>query len=146
MIHIRHAGVARVPIDVAFAYLDNYENVPKWMFGISQFTPTSEFTQGLGATFDTVMQIGPKTLRSRVEITEWVENDVITISSLDGIANSSTWRFTAKDEEHTELNVDFAYSLPGGLAGRALGHLIEPIIDTAITGTENKLRRNLEQL
>lgn len=146
MIHIRHAGVARVPIDVAFAYIDDYQTVPDWMFGISEFTPVGEFTQGLGATFDTVMHIGPKQLRSRVEISEWVENEVITVSSLDGITNASTWRFTAQDDDHTELSVDFAYQLPGGLAGKALGRLVEPIVETAITSTENKLRRNLENL
>lgn len=146
MIHIRHAAVAAVSLDTAFAYIDNYENVPDWMFGISEFRPTSEFVQGLGATFDTGMQIGPTHLRSRVEITDWVENDTITVSSLDGVANSSTWKFRSIDDDHTELSVDFAYRLPGGLAGKALEKIVEPFAESAVKNTEDTLRRNLENL
>ena len=60
-----------MPVDVAFDYIDNYRNVPTWMFGVSEFTPFGEFDQGLGATFDAAMQIGPSTLRSKLEVTEW---------------------------------------------------------------------------
>ena len=41
MIHVRHTAVAAVPVDVAFDYIDNYRNVPTWMFGVSEFTPVS---------------------------------------------------------------------------------------------------------
>lgn len=143
---IHHSAVAAVPIDVAFTYLDDYETVPDWMFGVSEFTPTGEFVQGLGSTFDATMHVGPKKVSSRVEVTEWIENEVITIAALDGVANSSTWRFTAVDDSHTELAVDFAYKLPGGLAGKALGHLVGPFVESAIKNTESTLRRNLESL
>lgn len=146
MIHVLHSGVAAVSIDAAFAYIDNYETVPDWMFGVSEFTPTGEFTQGLGATFDTCMHVGPTRLRSRVEITEWIENEKITVASLDGVSNSSTWMFRAIDDDHTELSVDFAYKLPGGIAGKALERIVEPFAESAVKNTENTLRRHLEQL
>lgn len=146
MLHVRHAAVAAVPIHVAFAYMDDHSNVPDWLFGVSEFDPIGEFDSGLGATFDATMQIGPAKLSSRVEVTEWEENRLITVASLDGVANSSTWEFTAKGDELTELRVDFAYKLPGGFAGKALGLLVEPFIETAVKSTEETLRRNLEEL
>lgn len=46
----------------------------------------------------------------------------------------------------TRLDVDFGYRLPGGIAGRTLGMLIEPIVGTAIRQTEHALRTRLGQL
>lgn len=146
MIHVRHSVIASVPIDIAFAYIDDYRTVPDWMFGVSEFRPIGEFDQGLGSTFAAVMQIGPTTVRSRLEVTEWDRDRVITLASLDGVANSSTWEFSAHGEDESELTVDFAYKLPGGLAGRALGLIVEPFVETAVRNTEATLRRNLEEL
>ncbi|MDI9914086.1 SRPBCC family protein [Rhodococcus sp. IEGM 1379] len=144
MIHVRHSAVAAVPVDVAFAYIDDYRNVPTWMFGVSEFTPSGEFDQGLGASFDAAMQIGPSTLRSNLEVTEWEKNRIITLSSLGGVSNSSTWEFTAVDDSKTELSVDFAYKISDGLAGKALGMLIGPFIENAVRNSEETLRRRLE--
>ena len=144
MIHVRHTAVAAVPVDVAFDYIDNYRNVPTWMFGVSEFTPFGEFDQGLGATFDAAMQIGPSTLRSKLEVTEWEKNRIIKLSSLGGVSNSSTWEFAAIDDSKTELSVDFAYKLPGGIAGKALGRLIGPFVENAVKNSEETLRHSLE--
>ncbi len=60
MIHVRHKAVAVVPVDLAFAHIDDYRNVPDWMFGISRFVPIGDLDQGLGATYDATMQLGPR--------------------------------------------------------------------------------------
>ena len=146
MIHVRHSAIAAVPIHVAFAYIDDYRTVPDWMFGVSEFRPIGEFDQGMESTFDAAIHIGPSTLRSRLEVTEWEQDRVITLASLDGAANSSTWEFTAHGEDKTEISVDFAYKLPGGLAGKALGLIVEPFVETAVKNTEVTLRHNLEEL
>lgn len=144
MIHVRHSAVAAVPVDVAFAYMDNYRNVVNWMYGVSEFYPDGGFDQGLGATFDAAIQIGPSTVRSKLEITEWEKDRVITLSSLGDVANSSTWEFTPIDDTKTELAVDFAYKLPDGLTGKALGLVVGPFIENAVRNSEETLRRNLE--
>ncbi|TQF68719.1 SRPBCC family protein [Rhodococcus spelaei] len=143
---IHHRAIANVPVEQAFAYVDDYRTVPKWMFGITKFAPVGTRTQGLGATYDAAMQIGPKSLGSRVRITEWEENVVIRLESVDGIANGSTWRFTPHGADKTELTVDFDYSLGGGLLGKALAKIVEPIVGTAIKHTEATLRAQVEAL
>ncbi|AQA25829.1 hypothetical protein BTZ20_1368 [Rhodococcus sp. MTM3W5.2] len=45
-IHI--TAVAKVPVHAGFAYVDDYRNVPAWMFGVTRFEPVGEQTQGLG--------------------------------------------------------------------------------------------------
>lgn len=146
MIHVRHSAVATVPVDIAFDYIDDHRTVPEWMFGVTRFDPVGERTRGLGAVFDVTMRIGPKALDSRVEIVEWERDRAIVLSSISGFRTSSSWRFTTVDDERSQLDVDFGYDLPGGLAGVALGKLIEPVVGTAVRQTEQALRARLGQL
>ncbi|MFM1722970.1 MULTISPECIES: SRPBCC family protein [Rhodococcus] len=146
MIHVRHKAVAVVPVGLAFAHIDDYRNVPDWMFGISRFDPIGTLDQGLGATYDATMQLGPKALKSTVEITEWEQDRLITLSSVAGFGNRSRWMFAPVGDNRTELSVDFGYELPGGLAGKAMGKLIEPFVVTAIKQTEANLRKQIEAL
>lgn len=145
MITIRHTAVARVPIEVAFEYLADYRTVPDWFFGISGFEPNTDLDYGLGATYDTAMKIGPTTLGSVVKVTEWEQNRLITLDSISGFRNKSSWRFEA-DGDTTSLSVEFSYQLPGGLTGKALGRFIEPLAVQAVRHTDATLRRKLEGL
>lgn len=142
---IQISAVAQTPIDVAFAFVDDYRNVPVWMFGVTKFEPVGAQTQGLGAEFDAVLQLGPKALKSKIRCTEWEQDAVITLTSYEGMSNSSTWRFRAVDETRTELSVDFGYEFPGGLAGKALAKLVEPAMQLAIRQTEQNLRNAVEE-
>jgi len=146
MIHVRHSAVAAVAVDVAFDYIDDHRTVPEWMFGVTRFDPIGDRTHGLGAVYDVTMRIGPKDLESRVEIVEWERDRSIVLSSVSGFRTSSSWRFTTVDDEQTRLDVDFAYGLPGGLAGLALGKLVEPVVGTAVRQTEQALRDRLGRL
>lgn len=142
---IQLSAVADVPIDVAFAFVDDYRNVPVWMFGVTKFEPVGAQVQGLGAEFDAVMQLGPKAMKSKVRCTDWEQDAVITLASYEGMSNSSTWRFTAVGDARTELAVDFGYEFGGGLAGKALAKLVEPAMQLAIRQTEQDLRKAVEE-
>lgn len=142
--HIHRVAVAKVLVSTGFAYVDDYRTVPDWMFGVTRFEPVGSRSQGLGATFDATMQLGPKALRSRVQITAWEQDRLIRLESIDGISNASTWRFSPTPDGHTELTVDFEYTLPGGVAGKLLAKIVEPIVGTAIAHTENTLRAKVE--
>ncbi|MGX7732013.1 SRPBCC family protein [Rhodococcus sp. 2H158] len=143
MIHIRHSAVAEVPPEVAFAYLDDHRTVPEWMYGVNRFVPVGPQVNGLGAVFDATMQIGPKGLESRLAIVDWELDRRIVLDSIAGFRTASSWELADLGDGRIRLDVDFGYQLPGGLAGRALGKLIEPVVGTAIRQTEQALRSNL---
>lgn len=142
--HIHHSAVAVVPVDVAFAFVDDHRTVPTWMFGISRFEPVGAQERGVGAVFNATMHIGPKALTSVVKITGWKRNEVIALESIDGVSNASTWRFAAVGDRRTRLTVDFYYDLSGGLAGRVLDALVAPVVGGAIRYTEATLRAHVE--
>ncbi|MGV9710877.1 SRPBCC family protein [Gordonia sp. NPDC003424] len=145
MAKVQHKAVVDAPRDIAFGYVNEYPNVPRFMFGISRFDPMTQHTEGLGSRFSAEMVIGPKSLKAVVETTVWVENERIHLDAVDGFAASTRWCFADVDGG-TEIDVEFDYKLPGGLAGRALGVLLEPFVGQAIRHTEHNLSTQIRAL
>lgn len=139
---IEHSAVADTGREFAFDYVADYRTVPRWMFGVKKFVPVGDIDRGLNAVYAAEMHIGPKVLRSTLRVTEWVEHRSLTLSSVEGFSTTSTWSFS-DTPEGTRLDVEFAYSFPGGLAGRALGALVEPVVGQAIRHTDSSLRKAL---
>ncbi len=145
MVDIHHRSSCNAPLDVAFAYLDDYRTATKWMFGLSRFEPVGEQTSGLGAVFDGAFAVKPVQLSSRLEITRWEQDKVIALDSIKGFKNSSTWEFHAEGPERTAVTVLFRYELPGGLAGKALGKALGPIVTLSVRRSDENLRHQIEQ-
>jgi len=143
-IHVR--GAAHAPAPFVFAYIDDYRNVPKFLHGLKQFEPTTEKTSGVGAAFHGFVHIKPVKLDAVMTISEWEENKSITIESIKGFSNKSRWSFEEVDAENCVLKVDFSYELPGGIAGKALGKAIEPVLHLVIRHTEENIRKQVEAL
>ena len=144
MVEIHHEGSCAAPLEVAFAYLDDYRNATDWMFGLSHFDPVGRQVQGLGAEFDGTFAVKPIKLQSRIKVTEWKQGEVIAFESIKGFRNWSTWRFIADGPKRTRIVVQFGYQLPGGLAGKAMGRVLEPIVALSVRHSDEALRREIE--
>lgn len=144
MVDIHHEASCAAPVDVAFAYVDDHRMATGWMFGLAELLPVGERVQGLGAVFDATFHVRPVTLHSRVKVTEWEQDAVLGFVSIKGFENSSTWRFVASGPANTRIVVRFSYELPGGIAGRAFGRVLEPIIALSVRQSEHALRRAIE--
>jgi uncharacterized membrane protein len=144
MVDIHHEGTCEAPLDVAFAYLDDYRNATKWMFGLARFEPIGAQDQGLGAQFEGTFQVKPVKLHSTIAITEWAQDNVIAFESIKGFRNWSTWNFLPSGRTSTKIQVTFSYELPGGLAGRAMGKALEPIVAMSVRHSDEALRREIE--
>ncbi|GAA4404401.1 SRPBCC family protein [Tsukamurella soli] len=144
MTTISHSAKADVPIAAAFAHVADYRTVPQWFFGITRFIPKGDKDYGLDAVFDAELKIGPKALTSVVQITEFEADRLITLRSIAGFRTSSRWEFGTAEDGSTVLSVEFSYDLPGGLAGKALGKIVEPFAVQAVKATDAALRRQLE--
>lgn len=144
MVDIHHRGSCAAPLDVAFGYLDDYRNATSWMFGLAAFEPIGELDRGIGATFAGTFHVKPVKLSSTVTVTEWEQDRLIAFESIKGFRNWSTWRFQADGLDRTTIVVTFSYELPGGLAGRALGLALEPIVALSVRHSDEALRREIE--
>lgn len=145
MVDIHHTGRCNAPLEVAFAYVDDYRTATDWMFGLAKFAPAGEKDHGLGAVFDGTFSVKPVKLSSTIEVTEWEQDKVIAFKSIKGFPNQSRWEFSADGPERSKVVVVFSYQLPGGLAGRALGKALEPIVALSVRHSDAALRKNIEQ-
>jgi uncharacterized membrane protein len=96
-----------------------------------------------GAKFQVAMKAGPMTLSSVVDITTWTENRAIGWTSLEGFKQKGRWSFT-EDGAGTEATFDMDYELPGGIAGRMLSRVAEPIVRGNIEQSVRALKRQVE--
>lgn len=145
MVDIHHEGSCAAPVDVAFGYVDDYRNATKWMFGLAEFAPEGDKDHGLGAVFNGTFQVKPVKLHSTVECTGWAQDELIAFTSVKGFKNTSVWRFVADGPDRTTVLVHFNYELPGGIAGRALGKVLEPIVGVSVRHSDEALRKQIEE-
>ena len=132
------------PLDLSFDYVADYRNVPEWLFGVQTFEPVGDLDHGLGAVFDGAMHLGV-TLKSRIEVNEWVDNRLIGFDSIKGFKNSSRWSFEPWDGG-TRITAEVSYSLPFGPAGKALGKVIEPFVKQAVAHSSTHLKEQVEKV
>ncbi|UGT71019.1 SRPBCC family protein [Nocardia gipuzkoensis] len=123
----------------AFAFVNDYQNLPRFLHGVESFTPVGEQTEGVGATFDGHMKLGPASLKSRIEVVRWEENYAIGVKSIKGFQIESTFLFHDKGDRLCTVDAIVDYRVPGGLAGRALGKTIEPFVKIAVQHTTHNL-------
>ncbi|BDT93249.1 MULTISPECIES: SRPBCC family protein [Nocardia] len=123
----------------AFAYVNDYRNLSRFLHGIQSFTPVGEQTEGVGATFDGHMKLGPAALKSRIRVIRWEENFAIGVESIKGFDVESTFLFHAKGDDLCTVDAIVDFRVPGGLAGRALGKTIEPFVKIAVQHTTHNL-------
>lgn len=144
MVDIHYEGSCAAPLDVVFAYINDYRNASNWMFGLAKFEPVGEQTQGVGAVFDGTFHVAPMTLHSTIEVTEWAQDELIAFESVSGFRNWSTWQFVAAGLASTKVRVRFSYEVPGGLAAHAFGRVLAPIVALSLRHSDAALRHQIE--
>ncbi|WP_109523233.1 MULTISPECIES: SRPBCC family protein [Nocardia] len=129
----------------AFQYVNDYRNLPHFLHGIESFTPVGDQIEGLGASFDGHIKLGPASLRSRVEVNRWEKDFAIGIRSIKGFEIDSTFLFHPKGDDLCTIDAIVDYRVPGGLAGRALGKTIEPFVKITVKHTTDNLIRQIAE-
>ncbi|MFG1793566.1 SRPBCC family protein [Nocardia sp. NPDC049149] len=142
--HVEHSATCKAPVGFVFGYVEDYRNVPDWMFGVRHFTPVGEQTSGIGSVFDTALHLGPTTLKLRADTVEWVDGERVTMRAIKGIEGTIRWDFAPVGAETTKVTATADYRVPGGLAGKALDRVIQAFIGPAIRHTEKGLRERIE--
>ena len=137
MARVGSEHVTDAPLENVFAYIADSSNVPQWFYGVQAFEPLTELTRGLGSKYAITMNIG-RPVTAKFECTEFVENELIAVQTFDGPRASSRWTFQ-REGTGTRIRGDFDYTLPGGVAGAALGRLAKPFIAVAIKQTTKNL-------
>jgi uncharacterized membrane protein len=141
-IHITQETVAGAAVEQVFAYVADYRNAGHWLSGVKSFTPVGDLDYGLHSVFDAALSVGVTTLHSTVKVIDFIEGQAMELDSIKGFKNQSRWSFTADGADRTRIVAEVTYELPGGIAGRAMGRAIEPLIGLVIKHSADNLAKH----
>ena len=74
MAKLEISTVINRPVEEVFAFLSNYENLPKWSSSSSEVKITSEGPIGVGTTYRTVVKFLGQRIEGETEVTEYEPN------------------------------------------------------------------------
>ena len=108
----------RIPVAVpeVFPLVSRAEHAVAVIEGLEELSPIGEQDAGVGARFDAVLRLGPKTVSAQIEIAELVENRRVTWSST------------------------IAYERPDGLGAILLAPVVEETVRSKAHHTLARLR------
>ena len=90
----------------------------EWMADAEAIRFTSDACSGIGTTFDCDTKVGPFHLVDRMEVTEWVEGEVIGVRHVGLV--TGTGRFTlAAERGGTRFTWEESLAIPWWLGGPA---------------------------
>ncbi|MEM9033519.1 MAG: SRPBCC family protein [Actinomycetota bacterium] len=95
----------------------------EWMHDAVEITFVSDQRSGIGTTFDTLTRVGPLKTMDRMEITEWVDGEVMGVRHTGAV--TGTGRFTLTPEGSStrfvwEEDLEFPWFF-GGPIGEKIG-------------------------
>ncbi len=134
------------PVDVVFAFVNDYKNTTRYIVGMAQYKPTTKQTEGKGARFSLVKKTsGAPDIKSEVEITDWVENKKIAFKSISGFDNGGAYTFASRGDATTVKfsNTYDISSLIGGGRGGIFGGIARAAGGVASKAIEGQVRKDL---
>ena len=85
------------PVDEVFAFLSDFENIPKWNYYVLEVRQRSESPIGVGTTYHQVRKTDEQDLR----ITEFEPDHMVVVKTLPQSSPSFERRFTLYEEGNT---------------------------------------------
>ena len=131
------------PSSVVFDFVADYTTASSYMYGLEKLVALTDDTRGLGAKFEGTIKLGAS-LNSFLEVTEFEEGTKFTLASYKGIKNTSYWTISSISESKARAVLRWEYDLGGGIAGRALGKIVEPFVKIAAAHSSKELKKAVE--
>ena len=127
------------PIDEVFAFLSDFENIPKWNYYVLEVRQLSESSIGIGTTYHQVRKSDEQDFR----ITEFEPNHRVAVKTLPQSSPSFERRFTLYEEGDTTRIRD-EWKLDTGRPA-LLERLARGRVRSAVAENLAKLKELLEQ-
>jgi uncharacterized membrane protein len=127
------------PIDEFFAFLSDFENIPKWNYYVLEVRQLSESPIGIGTTYHQVR----KTDQQDFRIIEFEPNHRVAVKTLPQSSPSFERRFTLYEEGHT-THIRDQWKLDTGRPA-LLERLARGRVKSAVAENLAKLKELLEE-
>jgi uncharacterized membrane protein len=127
------------PIDEVFAFLSDFENIPKWNYYVLEVRQLSESPIGIGTTYHQLR----KTDQQDFRIVEFEANNTVAVKTLPQSSPSFERRFTLYEEGDTTRIRD-QWKLDTGRPA-LLERLARTRVKSAVAENLSKLKELLEE-
>ena len=127
------------PIDELFAFLSDFENIPKWNYYVLEVRQLSESPKGIGTTYHQVR----KTDQQDFRIIEFEANNTVAVKTLPQSSPSFERRFTLYEEGETTRIRD-QWKLDTGKPA-LLERLARGRVKSAVSENLSKLKELLQE-
>jgi len=112
------------PADKVFDFVDDWRNATRYLHRLVKWEPVDKDAKmDVGTVFRVGIQAGPTRLDGKLEVTDYVRPEKISIRSTDGPRVVGGWTFTS-DGGATYVQLRASFDLPGGIAGRLVGAFV----------------------
>ena len=132
MVTIRVSTVVPAPPETVWADLREIGDHVQWMADAEAIRFAGPQRRGAGVRFDCVTRVGPIRLTDRMEVTDWVDGQVLGIRHRGLVSGKGQFRLAAKSEPGGEIRTEFAWTetlrFPWRLGGPAGEALARPIL------------------
>jgi uncharacterized membrane protein len=126
-------------------YLEEPENWPRFLAGITRWEIAGERRSGLGARYRVLMRVGAAEVGGLIEIVEWNECHELAWVSVTGVDQRGRWRLRRLRDGRSRVEFRFAYGVAGsGIAGLVAERLAAPQISGHLRRSLNQLKRQVE--
>ncbi|MGB5703979.1 MAG: SRPBCC family protein [Polyangiales bacterium] len=111
----RTKTIIQAPIDKAFAYVSDPENIPEWLVNLSAIMDVTGI--GVGQHYRWTYNMLGLPFEGETTVKEHVPNERLVTESTGGIPSTFTMVFEAVDGG-TKLDVETTYSIPVPVLGK----------------------------
>ena len=133
------------PVEVVFEFVTNPHNTTSYSTQFRKFEPLGEQERGLGAQVEAAGCYMGVTIKTTLEVTEFIINKRFVSCSTKGVKSISTWEFEQNSPDVTTVKFTSEYSMPGKRLGWLLDKmLIEKDVEKTLIDTLINLKKIME--
>ncbi|MGO9197739.1 MAG: SRPBCC family protein [Acidimicrobiales bacterium] len=134
-------ATTRVPASVpdVFSLVSEPQHAVTVIEGLEKLSPIGRQVSGVGARFDAVLRLGPKTVSARIEIVELIEDRRVTWASTGGDNRSITFELR-EVERATAVRLTISYARAEGMSAILLAPVVEEVVRARARETLARLR------
>ena len=129
---IRVSTVVPAAPDAVWDDLRHIGSHVDWMSDATAIRFLTDRTEGIGVRFECTTKVGPVRLIDRMEVTEWLDAEVMGIRHRGTVSGAGQFRLTPcagpRDEVHTRFEWTEALRFPWWMAGSLGAAMAQPVL------------------
>ena len=135
---------ANVPTNKVWPFFVEPEKIMQWCITFKKFEYTSDQHGGVGTPVYIEEQAGGPLMKMRFEITEWKENEMVTLRMVSGPMMKSYEQFWSLETTPSGSRISFREDIEFSLG--VIGKVLDSVEAKAAVGTIEKMLVKLKSL